>query len=104
MDIWQIVNLCLPFLEVVIHTIIHSLKEKSKNKVTPIQLTSSTSLQTKKVTLVKQFHDDDSKISTLEKIDYGLWITMRSIAMYGIPIIYVLFLITFFSVGLALQQ
>ena len=104
MDIWQIVNLCLPFLEVVIHTIIHSLKDKSKIKVTPIQLTSSTSLQTKKVTLVKQFQDDDSKINTLENINYGLWFTMRCIAMYGIPIIYVLFLISFFSVGLALPQ
>ena len=103
MDIWQIVNLCLPFLEVVIHTIIHSLKDKSKNRVSPIQMTSSTSLQTKKVTLVKQFQDDDSNI-TLENIDYRLWITMRSIAMYGIPIIYVLFLISFFSVGLALPQ
>ena len=80
MDVWQIVNLTLPFLEVILHTIIDNLKQKGPN-----------------ISIVKPLHQSkiysDGKYRNAEKM-------VRNVATFGLTILYGLFIVGFFCAGL----
>ena len=79
-DIWQIVNLTLPFIEVILHTIIDNLKNrKPVVKIVEPLSQSKVKLNERNVTLEKFIH---------------------SIATYGLTFLYGLFIIAFFCTPL----
>ena len=86
MDIWMIASLSLPFLEVILHTIIDRLQCKSKIKITTIK--------------IKPIHPGDSLNMDYEKQNQNVLTVAKFFAVYGLTFCYILFLILFFSIGL----
>ena len=80
----MIASLSLPFLEVILHTIIDRLQ--CKIKITTIK--------------IKPIHPGDSLNLDYEKQKRKLLTITKFFAIYGLTCCYILFLILFFSIGL----
>ena len=104
MDIWLIFNLFIPFAEVLLHTYIDSLKEEKvvNNhgkpryvKVEPklIHRNEQMEIKARKV----YYKNIDAK---LEESRQKRRIVAEKMARWGVPIVFVLFCIGYFSVGI----
>ena len=81
MDVWQIVNLTLPFLEVILHTIMNNVEQK-KPKFTIIRPLNQSGI-----------HFQEEQESRAIKM-------IKFIAFYGIIGFYSVFIVVFFYIGL----
>ena len=80
-DVWQIVCLMMPFLEILLHSILHVLQKRRTT-----------------FTVVKPI-DGEFDMSTDQKNEKVIRV-IRNLATYGIPFCYTTFLMTFFCIGL----
>ena len=72
-DVWKMISLMFPFVEIILHSILHVLKQhdKDQDKVIPM----------------------DSDITML-KNGYGRGLkVVKNMAIYGLPFTYILFLV-----------
>lgn len=79
-DVWQIVNLTLPFIEVILHTLIDNLKNK-KSEVKLVQPLNQTKIM------------PNGRNRLLEKL-------IRGLATFGLTFLYGLFILAFFCTPL----
>ena len=79
-DVWQIVNLTLPFIEVIFHTLMENLKNK-KSEVKLVQPLNQTKIMA------------NERSRFLEKF-------IRGIATFGLTFLYGLFILAFFCTPL----
>ena len=111
MDIWQIGSLILPFLEVVLQTLIHNLKCNKKNKIKELAPKKENK---NKLNAIKPFMDEFNlgsivkplknelyqSIVVTDENEFGRMLaTMQFIATFGIPSCYALFIICFYITG-----
>ena len=84
-DVWMIFNLCIPFAEVLLHTVIDSYKHKNNNKVSNDSEEKNTIFEVRKTK------------STGRKLK--MW---QKVATLGLPVVYIVFLIFYFMYGASL--
>ena len=105
MDIWQIGSLILPFLEVVLHISVHSLKHKPKKK-SLLEEPVNFKLNKKNITLVKSINNKESQINDEEEYDYDeeegikMLKVIKIFSTYILTFCYILFIFAFFCIGL----
>ena len=100
MDIWQIGSLILPFLEVVLHISVHSLKHKPKKK-SLMEEPVNFKLNKKNITLVKSIKNKESQIIE-DEFDEGIKMlkVIKIFSTYVLTFCYILFIFAFFCIGL----
>ena len=81
MDFWQMISLALPFLEVILHTTLQNVKKNEKDNIKKVHPMNQTGM----------YFQIPEKKSREDQI--------RTVASYGITIIYGLVLIGFFLIG-----
>ena len=102
MDIWQIGSLILPFLEVVLHISVHSLKHKQKNTNSLVEDEPvNFKLNKKNITLVKSIKNKESQIIE-DEFDEGIRMlkVIKIFSTYVLTFCYILFIFAFFCIGL----
>ena len=101
MDIWQIGSLILPFLEVVLHISVHSLKHKQKNNSLLEDEPVNFKLNKKNITLVKSIKNKESQIIE-DEFDEGIKMlkVIKIFSTYVLTFCYILFIFAFFCIGL----
>ena len=104
MDIWQIGSLILPFLEVVLHISVHSLKHKPKKK-SLFEEPVNFKLNKKNITLVKSINNKESQLNDEEEDDYDeegikMLKVIKIFSTYILTFCYILFIFAFFCIGL----
>ena len=83
MDFWQVISLALPFLEVILHTMLQNVKKNGRESIRTVRPINQT----------EGIHFELTETNSIEKL-------IRNVATYGITIIYVLLLIGFFLIGI----
>ena len=72
-DVWKLISLMFPFVEIILHSILHVLKkhDKDQNKVVPMN---------SDITILMNGYERVSKV-------------VKNMAIYGLPITYIFFLV-----------
>ena len=84
-DVWKIISLIFPFIEIMIHSILHILKQRKKKndkiaKVLPLEgITESEFVTSTRERKIENF--------------------VQNLARYGLPLAYTLFVICYFLYG-----
>ena len=95
-DIWLLISLIIPFLEIILHTMLNKLHNENDNEVTLFQETNLRKEQMDQ-------NENRNNVKTRKKISQQkrkmLVRTLEILGFVVLPLLYILFCIIFFIIG-----